>query len=400
MLVLTALASIGTGVIWHGVAFIAETQHDYADHQTLVLYLAMGVTYAVGALRAGRLVRRLEKRISPRTILLLCLVLQALVSFSPILVDNAIILWIVALLTAALSSAFWPVLESYLVSGRHGPEMRSTIGVWNLVWTTSVVGSMVVMAPLLEHRASDSIVFLGICNALGIVCLRWFARSPASHDHETATASVSESYPRLLVAFRVLLLLSYVVTEALTPLLPYLLKDLLAEGEDTFRFLGIESSWRTIIAATWMASRTIAMAFMWRMRFWHGSWSTLHVGAIGLAVGFAITMAAPTLAVALAGLVVLGVGVGVIYYAALYYAMSVGRAEIDAGGSHEAMIGIGYALGPAAGLIGLWIARTTDAISQPTAIIAIVWLILVVGGVLAWRMTRASAGEQVPGADG
>ncbi len=387
VLVLTALTSIGTGVIWHGVAFIAETQHGYSKPQTNLIYLVMGAVYAIGALRAGVTVRALRRRMSPRQILFACLIVQSAVSFTPLLFDDAGVLWLVAIITAALSSIFWPLVESYLTAGRHGHTMRSAIGVWNLVWTTSVAGSMLLMAPMLEHRASDSIVMLGVCNALALLCLPWFSRSPASHDHEENSSSVSPVYPSLLTAFRTLLLLSYVVTEALTPLLPFLLTDLLKDGRDTFTVFGLESSWRTIIAATWMISRTVAMALMWRLRFWHGSWTTLHVGGGAVAVGFALTIASPSLGIAIFGLAILGVGVGVIYYAALYYAMSVGMAEVDAGGKHEAMIGIGYALGPAAGLVGIFIADSTG-ISQATAVIGVVWLILLIGGGIAWRATR------------
>src|SRR5690606_24106982 len=80
-------------------------------------------------------------------------------------------------------------------------------------------------------------------------------------------------------------------------------------------------------------------------------------GAALLLAGFAMTVLSPLLgpgtpAVLLigAGLAVLGVGLGVIYAGAIYYAMEVGKAEVEAGGTHEALIGLGYTLGPACGL--------------------------------------------------
>ena len=41
---------------------------------------------------------------------------------------------------------------------------------------------------------------------------------------------------------------------------------------------------------------------------------------------------------------------GVTYYAAIYYALALGRAEVEAGGTHEALIGGGYMVGPGIGL--------------------------------------------------
>ena len=75
-----------------------------------------------------------------------------------------------------------------------------------------------------------------------------------------------------------------------------------------------------------------------------------------MTVGFALVVTGPSLAVVLAGFGILGTGFGVIYYAALYYAMVVGRAEVEAGGTHEGLIGAGYTVGPLAGLAGVAIA--------------------------------------------
>ena len=50
------------------------------------------------------------------------------------------------------------------------------------------------------------------------------------------------------------------------------------------------------------------------------------------------------------GLILFGSGMGVTYYAAIYYALAVGRAEVEAGGTHEALIGGGYMVGPIIGL--------------------------------------------------
>ncbi|MEC9158605.1 MAG: hypothetical protein VYB77_10820, partial [Planctomycetota bacterium] len=70
-------------------------------------------------------------------------------------------------------------------------------------------------------------------------------------------------------------------------------------------------------------------------------------------VGFGLIAIGPNLASVLAGLALVGAGQGMIYYSAIYYALSVGHAEVDAAGTHESLIGLGYAAGPAVGLFGL-----------------------------------------------
>ena len=68
--------------------------------------------------------------------------------------------------------------------------------------------------------------------------------------------------------------------------------------------------------------------------------------------GLALVLLAHTLPVLVAGLFAYGAGMGVIYYASLYYVMAVGAAAVDAGGNFEALIGVGYCVGPLLGLIG------------------------------------------------
>ena len=82
-----------------------------------------------------------------------------------------------------------------------------------------------------------------------------------------------------------------------------------------------------------------------------------------MTLGFAMIVTAMSLPLMLAGFAAFGAGMGIVYYAALYYAMAVGRAEVDAGGTHEGLIGLGYSIGPLTGLISLALA---SAMSRST----------------------------------
>lgn len=85
--------------------------------------------------------------------------------------------------------------------------------------------------------------------------------------------------------------------------------------------------------------------------------SLLLVGFAGITIGPNLDAVTPARVLVLSGLAVLGFGVGMIYTGALYYAMEVGNAEIDAGGKHEAFIGLGYLGGPVIGLLAYGMAR-------------------------------------------
>ena len=96
---------------------------------------------------------------------------------------------------------------------------------------------------------------------------------------------------------------------------------------------------------------------------------------------------------AVAGLVALGIGMATIYSGALYYALVVGQAEVEAGGTHEALIGVGYTVGPLCGLLAIGAADAelipaTDAAFE-VAVLTLVGAIAVAAACYAgWRSYR------------
>src|SRR3954454_6211654 len=108
--------------------------------------------------------------------------------------------------------------------------------------------------------------------------------------------------------------MSYILCAVMSPLLPHRLPS------------GGAGPAAAGVAALWMVARFATLLTMWRTGFWHGRWGTLALGAGALAAGLAIVMLAASLPGLAVGLVVFGVGMGLTYYAALYYSLSVGHA--------------------------------------------------------------------------
>jgi len=141
------------------------------------------------------------------------------------------------------------------------------------------------------------------------------------------------------------------------------------------------------VAALWMLARFVTLFTMWRTGFWHGRWGTLALGAAAIAIGLAAILLAPSLAVLSVGLLVFGVGMGLTYYAAIYYSLSVGHAAVDAGGTFEALIGFGYFAGP---MIGLG-ARAVAPGHAPSATVVLAWLVAAAcsaGALVPYRAAR------------
>ncbi|MEM7230157.1 MAG: MFS transporter [Planctomycetota bacterium] len=376
-LIVTFLASIGTGIFWLGIPFIAESQYGISEAQNLMLSCAAGATYMAGAFVSGRVIRRIERRMSPRTLLTFVLSSCAVLCLVPLVVKTLASLVIVACSVSLLSSFLWPTMESFLTAGRHGPKMRSAIGWFNLVWTSAVVLAMFGLGPFMSTQPDTAIVLTGVLFVVATILLQRFPGTPPPH-HASQTAVVPPIYPHLLRSARALLPLSYLLIAAMSPLLPYRMDA-----------LAIEESWRPPFAAIWMLARPCAMTALWLHGAWHGRWSPLIVASVMMMVGFALVVAGSTTAMLSIGLIVFGAGVGTIYYAALYYAMAVGSAAVDAGGTHEALIGFGYTIGPLGGLLGLLLAdvsttsRVVPTMSSEAWIVVVSFVLIGIGGMSA-----------------
>jgi hypothetical protein len=73
--------------------------------------------------------------------------------------------------------------------------------------------------------------------------------------------------------------------------------------------------------------------------------------------------------------------------------MAVGRAQVEAGGTHEGLIGAGYATGPMIGLLG-------SAVAGGLGIVVAVWTLVGLAGAPAVRpyaQARAQRRRQAPG---
>jgi len=340
VLLLTLVASLTTSVFWNAIAFIAKHGYAFDVRRSALLYLIMGAIYTVGAWKAASLLRLVAHICPVRRALAAVIAAISVLSVLPWCVPGEASFWVSALGVSVSSSLLWPIVESYLSAGRHGQAMRRAIGAFNLVWMSAVVLPMFAVAPLLEKQPTLILALLGVVNTTALAALRWFPPVPGSHHAQTALPHVGPDYPQLLRTARLLLPLSYLLTSAMAPILPFRLAE-----------LGARADRETMLTSTWMATRVLVMIGMLLLAFWHGKWSVLLVGGALLAGGFGTVILAPDMLVMTGGFIALGAGLAIIYYAALYYGLAVGHAEVDAGGTHEALIGLGYTLGPALTLI-------------------------------------------------
>ena len=374
---ITCVNSLGTGVLWNGLSFLVEREYAYTRQETLALYVGTALAYAVAAWWTGSLLRRLGNHVSPRAFLGWIFVAQGLAAPLVLVPGSSIGLVVAATVLSVAGAMMWPVVEAYVSSGKDGHAMRRSIGLWSINWMVSVGACLLLMAPLYAtgHTRWAMVAVLPI-SVLSIVCLRFLPREPAPHGAEHHDAP--ESYRPMLASARVLLPTAYVVIGAISPILPYAIEE-----------LSIDPAWRTPLGSLWLFVRAAAVSVLAVTHFWHGRWQGLVLAATALAGGFTMAALAPNTATLVAGLVAIGIGHGLLYYSALYYAMRLERADVDAGGMHEALIGVGYVVGPGAALAGgMW--------NGARGIVIVELIVLAMAMLLALRAWRRAARPATP----
>jgi hypothetical protein len=224
-----------------------------------------------------------------------------------------------------------------------------------------------VLAPLL---------LCAVMNVLAVLALALLPPSPPLSEPEAAESAVSAEYPLLLRSASVLLPLSYLMSSTLAPVLPH-------------RFAELEPSVvpASVLAATWMVARFATLGAMASFSFWHGRWGALLAAGASLALGLGVVLLSETTLGVVLGLLLFGIGMGLTYCATLYYALAVGHGAVDAGGGFEALVGLGYVIGPLVGLAGQSVANGARA-SFVTVILTLACAIA--GGMLAVRPYRAA----------
>lgn len=376
---LTALASFGAGTATLGIFFVTEQVYRFSPAQQYGFGLAVGLTYTLAALGAGR-ARRAAARagLDARAFLGLLSLGMAALMCVPLVTRSAWALYGVIALYSPLTGMFWPLVEGYVSGGRRAGALRSAIGRFNLTWSSTLVVSYLAVPPLL--KVSSERVFLVIVGAhlASLLFLPRLAREPAAHEHEEAHA-VPASYPALLSVHRVLHAVSYLVMYALTPYLPELM-----------RTIGVPEDERGLVASTWLAVRVGAFFVLERWHGWHGRGSFAAATGLATLAGFALAVLAPQAGedartVLVAGLALFGAGLAGLYTAALYYVFEVG--DPDGGGSHEALIGLGYSIGPSCGLAvcALEAAGLIAGARRDAVLLAVVSVLALGGAWLGWK---------------
>jgi hypothetical protein len=337
----TFTTSLAATMLQRGAYFFTHDIRGFSQAQNLWLALFVGVTYIGGAYNSQRVTVRFGERRTLVSILgaLAGLhVLLAYISSSVFLVGTlAVVAW--------LQGSMWPIFESYISAGETPADLGRVLSRYNISWALSTAPALF-LAGLLITSGFPWLLFVVAAALFSLVLLSClaFPKAPPHFDEEHPArppSALLEHYRGLLVAARFAMLGSYMMMYVLAPLMPEIMRN-----------VGFGTAAAARAAGVLDIARLASFLGLFVYAGWHGRKTPIFCSILALPIGFGIALFGSSALSVLSGEVLFGAAAGFLYTAALYYAQLVENASVDAGGAHEALIGVGYALGPSAGLVG------------------------------------------------
>lgn len=338
---LSFVESFGTILLERAVYFFSQQRLNYSETENLMLALLFGATYTLGAARSHWLSHRLGERAA------IALTLVGLLAFHGLLVlaPGGTVFPIAFAVIGLLEGAKWPIIESYVAAGLDPEAQQRAVGQFNVCWASAVPLAIALAGPLIASGLPSAL--FALATLLNVISLLLLPRFPPRVQHMEAShpsrplGPALDRYRTLLSSSRWAMLASYALMFLLAPLLP-----------EVFRRLGCSVQRATFWASCMDAVRLATFACLALFRGWHGRSLPLLLASLGLPLAFCAIVFGSALPGVVLGEVVFGVLAGISYYAALYYALVVQNASVDAGGAHEQLIGFGLVIGPMIGIVG------------------------------------------------
>jgi len=344
LLILSFFGSVASVFASRGVYFFTFREFDFSQLQNLLLALGCGISYVAGALPS----HRFATRFGDRCVLRIAIAMQFLSLAAMFAWPNASTIVGGSLLFQFFNATMWPIVESYVSAGRSPRDTARALGRFNMTWSLAIPLAMLWTGPIIKALTFwlfgiGAILFLVVA-VLSLFLPARITHLPDNHP-DRLPADRLKRCQELLISSRWLLLYSYALFFLLVPLFPEL-----------FGRLGYDVEEKTRLASVIDFARWITFIVLYFVPWWHDRASVLWICMVLLPISLAVVLLVPNAAAIVAAEIVFGFTEGIIYYAALYYAMVVKNASVDAGGAHESLIGLSFSVGPICGLIGFAIA--------------------------------------------
>ncbi|HEY1685045.1 MAG TPA: MFS transporter [Tepidisphaeraceae bacterium] len=352
-----ALASFGTAFLQMGFFFYSTNRWGWSPRKNLALAAVEGIVYIFGALLSSTIAIRFGRRALGSVMpILFALIGVICASFA----DRPEVVAPLLVLLGFLVATYWPGMESLVATGTDAHRMARRLAVYNLVWPAVNALATAVCGVVIAHLPIGFFYISAAINGLGGIVLALGGKQPEEsrdkgrgkeenggekHAHGAAEPELLRQRTLALWLSRIALPSTYLVSYALAALMP------------TLPSLAHETvSVQTVIGSLWLVGRWIAFSILAISTFWHTRPRLLIWASLVMLISF-VLICVPTSVVAggsqqmdlwVMGVaqIVLGWALALIYSGSLYFGMVLSEGSTEHGGYHEALIGLGQALGP------------------------------------------------------
>lgn len=348
---LEAITSFATTFYLYYLYFLMRDEFGFSTRANLWLTALHGLIYVFGSWQSGKFIQR---RGCFPALKLGFLGMTAGLALGASLPGAAgqiigLVVWTLPL------CLIWPALETLVTTGEDYAGTARMVGRYNVVWAAANAVAFFTGGWLWEQLGRSGLY--GICITLMLLqgaFTFWLATAIRPLPAHSPAAVVSGHVPEA-VAFRQNIPprrflhlawlanpFAYVASNTLGATIPQLAERFALSPTQSGMFCSL-----------WFFGRVAAFIVLWHWTGWHYRFRWLLGAFVALLLGFGLTMLAGQFWLVLAGQLLFGLAIGLIYYSSLFYSMDVGEAKGEQGGYHEAAIGLGVCLGPATGAAAL-----------------------------------------------
>jgi predicted MFS family arabinose efflux permease len=345
-----ALNGFASTLYFNYLFFYLKEHFQFGAAGNLTFGGIMGFVYIFGSFFGGKHAQRRGYLSALQTGLLILIAALCVGVFAHSVALHAIVLMI---WTIGISQT-WPSLEAISCEGESSVTLPRKVGIYNVVWAAAqglgyFLGGGVVeffgwkgmfLVPIALHT-----IEFGLVRYLCVQAKNW--RVLPGAPVETGPVAHEGSRERNKAFLRMAWVanpFAYIAMNTVVPLIPMLAAR-----------LQLSPMLAGIFCSTWMFSRMVGFAVLWKWEGWHYHFGWLLSAYLILIASFAALLLAANLWVLVAVQIVFGWAVGLIYYSSLFYAMDASDSKGEHGGLHEAAIGAGIFGGPAIGVTALYL---------------------------------------------
>lgn len=378
---LTGLNTLGCAYFGNYVFFLLQQQHGFGNRENLLTCALHGLIYVPAAWFGGRF----AERHGLTTSLKIGFVGMAVVLFAGgFLSSLAGVLGTLALWTVAMCFT-WPALEAFATHGESDEGTKRMVGVYNLTWSSCAGLMYFAGGSLYEWLGTRSLFWIpaGILAGQFLLTL-WLEKLP--HSPAPPPAPTEPHHPEDAAFHQPVPPATFLKMAWLANPFAYIaIHSFLAVVPGRSAELGLTVAQSGWFWSVWFLARLGTFFLLWQWGGWHYRFRWMLAAFIALIGAYVVLLLGKSFGVLLAAQVVFGLATGLLYYASLFYSMDVGETQGEHGGIHEAAIGLGICLGPAAGAAALWLAP-----AQPHAgALGVTGLLLVgLAGLVGLRLRR------------